>query len=64
MSALFDTYDRQGNDGRERQDTKNYKNCLLQNNMKQITYEIYYWRRFRDFGIVTKSKTVRPSIGI
>ncbi len=38
---VVDTYDRQGNDGK---DKIQRPNLLVAGNMKQWQYEIYYWR--------------------
>ncbi len=57
---LFDTYDRQVQWWKERQDTK-YKNCLLQNMKTDGSMKFYYWRRFRTSWYRDKIKgTVRP----
>ncbi len=51
--SLFDTYDRQGNDGKK--DNTKYTNCLLQN-MKRMAVWRLYWRRFRTRYRQAKSK--------
>ncbi len=57
--SLFDTYDRQGNDGKKDKIMK-YKNCLLQN-MKQMAKfitgeDLELWYRDKIKGMVRPEK--------